>query len=269
MQSNNEKRARPAHRVLRQVVKYQDLYFYRKSDVLYQLTCVFCQRFLPLSGDRTVDQMVQAARSCKQNIVEDSEDGATSTEMELKLLNVARSSNDELREDYQDFIKKHHLTLWEPGHDRYSPLQDFTRQHNDLDDYLPLAGKWSPEEFANTCLTLCYQVDAMMNHYLEHLEKTFVEQGGIKERMHAARTGYRQGQDEKMKGLEAANAALTIENKRLVAENASLTAELIRLRAQSDSLKARYDDLRARALAAYNRQQEEIQQLKKRLGEGL
>ena len=109
----------------------------------------------------------------------------------------------------------------------------------------------------------------MMNHYLEHLEKTFVEQGGIKERMHAARTGYRQGQDEKMKGLEAANAALTIENKRLVAENASLTAELIRLRAQSDSLKARYDDLRARARAAYNRQQEEIQQLKKRLGEGL
>lgn len=72
-----------------------------------------------------------------------------------------------------------------------------------------------------------------------------------------------------MKGLEAANAALTIENKRLAAENASITAELIRLRAQADSLKARYDDLRARALAAYNRQQEEIQQLKKRLGEGL
>lgn len=192
--------------------------------MLYQFTSVFCQRFLPLCGDRTVDQMAQAARSCKQNIVEGSEDGATSTEMELKLLNVARSSNDELREDYQDFIKKHHLTHWKPGHKRFQPMQDFSRWHNNLEDYLPLVTKWTAEEFANTSLTLCFQVDAMMNSYLKHLEKTFVEKGGIKERMYAARTGYRQQQDEKMKGIEKEYTHLSSENERLRIENASLSA---------------------------------------------
>lgn len=118
-----EKSAKEEKQVLRQVVKWQDLHFYRKSDVLYQLTCIFCQRFLPLCGDRTVDQMVQAARSCKQNIVEGSEDGATSTEMELKLLNVARASNAELREDYLDFIKRHHLVQWVLGTGDISPCR--------------------------------------------------------------------------------------------------------------------------------------------------
>lgn len=82
--------------VLRMGAKWQDLRLYQKSDVLYQITFAFCNRFLPKHGDRTVDQMVQAARSGKQNIVEGSEDGKTSTEMELKLLNVARASISEL-----------------------------------------------------------------------------------------------------------------------------------------------------------------------------
>ena len=79
--------------------KWEELYFYRKADVIYQLTVSFCRRFLPKFGDRTVDQMVQAARSGKQNIVEGFADGVTSTEMELKLLNVARASLRELREE--------------------------------------------------------------------------------------------------------------------------------------------------------------------------
>ena len=87
-------------KILRRQVKWQDLYFYKKTVVLDQLTFVFCQRFLPKYGDRTVDQMVQAARSGKQNIVEGFADGVTSTEMELKLLNVARASLKELEEDY-------------------------------------------------------------------------------------------------------------------------------------------------------------------------
>lgn len=260
------------NRVLRQVVKYQDLYFYKKSDVLYQLTCIFCRRFLPLCGDRTVDQMIQAARSCKQNIVEGSEDGATSTEMELKLLNVARASNDELREDYLDFIKKQKLSLWNTEHECFQPMQDYTRQHNVLEDYLPIADKWSAEEFANICLTLCYQVDVMMNNYLKRLEKEFVEQGGIKERMYAARTGYRKHQDEKMNNLEAENAGLKTENKSLWAENARLKTESTSLKAENTSLsslasqwKAKYDDLRSRALAAYYKQQDEIKDLKEKL----
>ena len=238
-------------KVLKQVVNYKTLHFYQKSDVLYQLTCVFCKRFLPLCGDRTVDQMVQAARSCKQNIVEGSEDGATSSETEIKLINVARSSNDELREDYLDFIKKHNLQLWTPGHERFNLMQEYTRQHNALEDYLPYAEKWVPEEFANICLTLCYQVDAMMNRYLQRLEKQFVEQGGIKERMYAARTGYRKQQDEKMKHLES--------------ENTSLKAENASLKAAADHWKAKYNDLRIRALNAYNKQQEEIKRLRDKL----
>ena len=85
--------------VLKNQTKWEDLYYYRKSLVLYQMTVVFCRRFLPKYGDRTVDQMVQAARSGKQNIVEGLADGVTSTEMELKLLNVARASIKELKED--------------------------------------------------------------------------------------------------------------------------------------------------------------------------
>ena len=113
--------SKPFKSIFRQVPKWQDLWFYQKSEVLYQMTYVFCERFLPQYGDRTVDQMVQAARSGKQNIVEGSEDGKTSTEMELKLLNVARSSIGELRQDYEDFLKSRQLQQWTPDDTRFQP----------------------------------------------------------------------------------------------------------------------------------------------------
>ena len=87
-------------RILKNQTHWEGLYYYRKSVVLYQMTVAFCRRFLPARGDRTVDQMVQAARSGKQNILEGLADGVASTEMELKLLNVARASLKELREDF-------------------------------------------------------------------------------------------------------------------------------------------------------------------------
>ncbi len=83
-----EKKKKEMHGIYRTVPRWQDLWFYQKSEVLFQMTFVFCTRFLPKYGDRTVDQMIQAARSGKQNIVEGSEDGKTSTEMEVKLLNT-------------------------------------------------------------------------------------------------------------------------------------------------------------------------------------
>ena len=98
-------------KVLKKAVVWKDLYFYRKSDTVYQLTVEFCRRFLPAYGDRTVDQMVQAARSGKQNIVEGSEDGQTSSEMEIKLMNVARGSLQELRSDYLDYLHTRHLPV--------------------------------------------------------------------------------------------------------------------------------------------------------------
>lgn len=240
MDSTNGQEGLP--RVLRAGARWQDLRLYQKSDVLYQLTFAFCERFLPKYGDRTVDQMVQAARSCKQNIVEGSEDGKTSTEMELKLLNIARASNNELREDYKDFIHTHNLQLWSASHARFAHMQEFTKSHNTPDDYLPYASQWTSEEFANTALTLCYQVDAMLNRYLKSLETQFVKEGGIKERMYAARTGYRKGQDQKLEHLQQ--------------ENTHLKQQL------ADAQRA-YENLKQRAMKAYNDQQKKIEALEK------
>ena len=201
--------------MLKKAVVWKELYFYRKSDTLYQLTVEFCKRFLPAHGDRTVDQMVQAARSGKQNIVEGSEDGQTSSEMEIKLLNVARGSLQELRSDYQDYLNTHHLTLWPKESERQQRLREFCHTHNDFCDYEPLLAKMNDEEMANMALTLCHQTDKMMCAYIEKLEERFVTEGGIKERMHAARTGYRQEQDAHMQALEAENAELKKKIKEL------------------------------------------------------
>jgi four helix bundle suffix protein len=205
-------------KVLKKAVVWKELYFYRKSDALYQITVEFCKRFLPAHGDRTVDQMVQAARSGKQNIVEGSEDGQTSSEMEIKLMNVARGSLQELRADYHDYLNTHHLSVWDAGCERQQKLREFCHSHNDYSDYESLLAKMSDEEMANLALTLCHQTDKMMCTYIEKLEKQFVTEGGIKERMHSARTGYRQEQDAHMRALEAENAALKKKIKELEEE---------------------------------------------------
>lgn len=213
-----EEKHQTAKDVLRRNTIYTDLHFYQKTDVIFQLTYIFCKRFLPKYGDRTVDQMVQAARSSKQNIVEGIEDGSTSTEMELKLLNVARGSLRELREDYDDYLHTRGLTCWGKEHPRYNSMLNFCRANNKAECYLPYADKWTAEEFCNTLLTLCHITDKMMCSYLKVLERRFVEQGGIKERMHAARTGYRQAQDELLEKLKVENERLKAEVKRLEAE---------------------------------------------------
>ena len=210
--------------ILKNQTKWEDLYYYRKSVVLYQMTVVFCRRFLPKYGDRTVDQMVQAARSGKQNIVEGLADGVTSTEMELKLLNVARASIKELKEDYLDYLTAHGLVLWSVGHPRYDALLAFCRAHNDLSDYEPHFTKWSDEESANCAVTLCHMVDRMLTTTLETKQKDFVENGGIRERMTAARLGRRQTQNDEIAALKARIA-------RLEAENAALKTRLGKIEA--------------------------------------
>ena len=205
-------------KVLKKAVVWNELYFYRKSDAIYQLTVEFCKRFLPAHGDRTVDQMVQAARSGKQNIVEGSEDGQTSSEMEIKLLNVARGSLQELRLDYQDYLNTHHLPMWPADSERQQRLREFCHSHNDYSDYTPFVVKMSDEEMANLLLTLCHQTDKMMCSYIEKLEHRFVTEGGIKERMYAARTGYRQTVDAHVQALEAENQQLNTEVKGLEEE---------------------------------------------------
>lgn len=195
-------------KVLRAQTNWERLYFYQKTVVLYQMTYIFCQRFLPKHGDRTVDQMVQAARSGKQNIVEGCADGVTSTEMELKLLNVARASIKELKEDYLDYIRSRGLSLWNAKHPRYNGLLSFCRAHNALEDYESFFSKWTDEEPANCANTLCHMVDRMLTTHLAKKEADFTENGGIRERMTAARLGRRQTQNEEIAALKAENASL-------------------------------------------------------------
>ncbi len=203
---NNENNELP--RVLQNEVPVRNLYFYQKTEVAYVLTFHFVKRFLPAKGDRTVDQMLQAARSGKQNIVEGLADGITSTELQLKLLNVARSSLKELRADYEDYLQTRHLNVWNTQHPRYDEMLQFCRNHNLVADYEPFFTKWNDEELCNIALTLLHMTDKMMKTYLTALDKQFVTQGGIKERMYAARTGYRKGQEEELKRLREENKHL-------------------------------------------------------------
>lgn len=249
--------------VLKQQANWDALFFYQKSDVIYQLTFAFCDRFIHLYKDRTRDQVIQAARSCKQNIVEGLADGVTSTEMQLKLLNVARASLKETREDFEDYIKSRHLLFYRKGEDRYDKMLSYCRYHNKLEDYEPFFSKWSDEEMCNCAITLCHMVDKMLMSFLAKLDREFVTEGGIKERMYKARTGYRQKQDERLKQLEE-------ENPRLIKQILELKEQLEEQKAQLDDAlslatkwQAAYEDLKQRALKAYYEQQAEIERLKK------
>ncbi len=201
--------------VMRKAVEYTELRFYKRSDVLYQLTQVFCQRYLPRYGDRTVDQMVQAARSTKQNIAEGSTDGRTSTETELKLLGIARGSNQELLEDYQDYLKRKGMTEWFGHNERFDRLHRFCQEHTLWDDYRPLTERMNDEELANMAICLCHQVDKAMVKYIERKDREFTTEGGIRERMTAARLGQRETQRQIIERQTAEIATLRQENARL------------------------------------------------------
>ena len=205
---------------LRKRTMYTQLRFYQRSDVLYQLTQIFVQRFLKPYGDRTVDQMVQAARSTKQNIVEGSSDGETSLESELKLLGIARGSNKELLEDYQDYIKRKGYTEWYNQHPRFKAMHDFCSKHWKFEDYKDLFPKMNDEEMANMAICLCHQVDAAMNKYIERKDREFTTEGGIRERMTAARLEQRGTQKEII--------------ERQAQEIATLKREIARLKALLD-----------------------------------
>ena len=203
--------------MLRKAVVVEKLNYYRRSDILYQLTVAFCRRFLPAHGDRTVDQMVQAARSCKQNIVEGFADGRTSAEIELKLLGVARGSNQELLADYRDYLAAHGLSEWKGSNPRFDALHRFCREKTALSDYQPFFAKAPDDEMANCAICLAHMVDKALTTVLEKKDREFVTQGGIRERMTAARLGYRTDQRDRIAALERENAALKAEVARLKA----------------------------------------------------
>ena len=128
--------------------------------------------------------------------------------------------------DYQDYLNTHHLPMWPADSERQQRLREFCHSHNDSSDYAPFVVKMSDEEMANLLLTPCHQTDKMMCSYIEKLEHRFVTEGGIKERMYAARTGYRQTVDAHVQALEAENQQLKTKVKALEEELKKALEEL-------------------------------------------
>ena len=161
---------------------YTDWSVYRKAVIICDVTEMFINRALP-KGSRTIDQMRQAARSCKQNIVEGVSDGTVSAEMCIKLIGVARGSIMELREDYGDFLRQHKYEVWSKEDRRTIATRNYCRDHYDSRDFVDKCERRSDETVANIMLTLIRQMEAMLARVLKSLEEQFVETGGIKEAM--------------------------------------------------------------------------------------
>lgn len=197
---------------------YEGLAVYKKATVIYDMTFHFAHRFLQEHKDRTVDQMVQAARSGKQNIAEGSAASSTSTETELKLMNVARASMKELLVDYEDYLRVRHLPQWALNDNRAVQTRNFCKSHVESADFMADIDHRSDEALANIVITLLHQFDSMMGKLITRLEKDFVERGGIREKMTAARLGYRQQQTDEIRRLEEENAQLRQKLKELGVE---------------------------------------------------
>ncbi|MFN2443900.1 MAG: four helix bundle suffix domain-containing protein [Thermoanaerobaculia bacterium] len=166
---------------------YRRLLSYRKAEIVFDLTFRFCERFLE-RRDRTVDQMVQAARSGKQNIAEGSQAAGTSTETEIKLTSVARSSLEELRVDYEDFLRVRGLRRWDGDSSEARFIRDLGRRSEETyEDYREFCETRSAEVVANIALCLVCQATFLLDRQIRRLELDFLKRGGIRERMTRAR----------------------------------------------------------------------------------
>jgi four helix bundle suffix protein len=176
---------------------YRKLFAFQRAEVVYDATVRFCARFLD-RRDRTVDQMVQAARSGKQNIIEGSMASGTSKETEIKLTNVARASLEELLADYQDFLRTRDLPLWDKDDPRASAVRQMAREDNAAyAAYASYVEQGDAETAANTVICLVHQANYLLDQHIRRLETAFVEEGGLRERMTRARLTERARQQER------------------------------------------------------------------------
>lgn len=166
---------------------YRKLLSFRKAEVIYDITRTFCQRFLD-RRDRTVDQMVLAARSGKQNITEGSSASGTSSEMEIKLTNVARASLEELRVDYEDYLRVHKLSLWDKESREARYVRILSRRADmTYETFREFCETRPAQVVANIALCLIHQETYLLDRQLQRLESDFLKHGGIRERMTKAR----------------------------------------------------------------------------------
>ena len=171
---------------LRQDNNYRTLKAFQKAECIYDVTYYFVNKYLKV-GDRTVDQMVQAARSGKQNLAEGNIDGITSREMELKLTNVNRASLHELLLDYEDYLRVRGLEQWAYDDPRCVQTRAFCKAHLDSAVFREKIKERSDETIANIAITLIHQCDILIRGLIEWKKRDFLEKGGIKEEMYKAR----------------------------------------------------------------------------------
>jgi four helix bundle suffix protein len=164
---------------------------YQKAEVIYDLTFSFCERFLK-RGDRTIDQMIQAARSGKENIAEGSQASSGSKEMEIKLVNVARASLEELLADYQDYLRARGLRIWPKDSKEAQYVRKLGYQRPiTYEPYREFCETRPAEVLANIALCLIHQTNYLLDQLIRRLEQDFIKEGGLRERMTRARLQHR------------------------------------------------------------------------------
>ena len=184
-EENNSKGFIPVHG------GYKNLISYQKAEIVFDGTVYFTNRFFR-RNDRTIDQMVQAARSGKQNIVEASMASATSKETEIKLTNIARASLEELLKDYEDFIRTNKLQKWDKDHRLVVRLRELNRIPNsNYETFRRAIENENPEICANAMIGLIKVTTYLLDKQIVALEAAFIKEGGIRERMIRARLNYR------------------------------------------------------------------------------
>jgi four helix bundle suffix protein len=173
---------------------YQELLSYQKAEVVYDITFRFCQKFLR-KGDRTIDQMIQAARSGKQNILEGSEASGTSKEAEIKLVGVARASLEELLKDYQDYLRVRDFRMWDKDSKEATYVRRLGSKPNlTYESFREFVESRPPETIANIVICLIHQANYLLDQQKRRLEKDFLKEGGLRERMTRARLEARKNQ---------------------------------------------------------------------------
>lgn len=169
---------------------YRKLRVYRLSEIIYDLSVIFSERFIR-AGSRTWDQMVQAARSGKQNIAEGSKAATTSRTTEIKLTNVAKASLEELMLDYEDYLRQNNLPQWDKNNPRTLKLREYLKSEEFLANPTKFAFAMNAEEFCNLCITLINQATYMLHRLIDKQQEQFLKEGGINEQMYSARVQYR------------------------------------------------------------------------------
>jgi restriction system protein len=167
---------------------YQNLQSYQMAEIAYDATAVFCDRFID-KRSRTHDQMVQAARSGKQNIAEGCMASGTSKKTELKLIGVARASLEELLLDFKDFLRQKGLPLWGKDHSKAKEVRALAYKPNrSYMTYKTYIESSSPEAAANTAICVIHQANYLLDRQLRVLEQDFIKEGGFTERLYRVRS---------------------------------------------------------------------------------